>query len=117
MVFAQEPQITINQPPNIRIGDVGELISALVGTLLIIAALLAFFYLGRNSVDYRRRRQGRHGGGSQQNYPCDRRTYYRWRCLGHHAFGPELPWRADYRWDPELPDTVLIHECYRPRCD
>lgn len=45
-VFAQDaPEITINQPPNIKIGDVGSLISALVGTLLIIAALLAFFYL------------------------------------------------------------------------
>lgn len=45
-VFAQDaPQITIDQPTNIKIGDVGQLISALVGTLLIIAALLAFFYL------------------------------------------------------------------------
>ncbi len=45
MVFAAEPQITINQPGNIKIADVGQLVSALVGTLLIIAALLAFFYL------------------------------------------------------------------------
>lgn len=45
MVFAAEPQITINQPTNIKISDVGQLISAGVGTLLIIAALLAFFYL------------------------------------------------------------------------
>jgi hypothetical protein len=44
-VFAQDAQITIKQPANIKIGDVGSLISALVGTLLIIAALLAFFYL------------------------------------------------------------------------
>ena len=44
-VFAQNPQITINQPSNIKIGDVGQLISALVGTLLIVSALLAFFYL------------------------------------------------------------------------
>ncbi|KKU82965.1 MAG: hypothetical protein UY10_C0018G0004 [Microgenomates group bacterium GW2011_GWA2_47_8] len=44
-VFAQDPQITIKQPTNIKIGDVGQLISAVVGTLLIIAALLAFFYL------------------------------------------------------------------------
>lgn len=45
-VFAQSaPQITINQPGNIKIADVGQLISALVGTLLIIAALLAFFFL------------------------------------------------------------------------
>lgn len=45
MVFAADPQITINQPGNIKISDVGVLISALVGTLLIIAALLAFFFL------------------------------------------------------------------------
>lgn len=45
MVFAAEPSITINQPSNIKISDVGQLISAGVGTLLIIAALLAFFYL------------------------------------------------------------------------
>jgi len=45
MVFAADPQITINQPGNIKIGDLGQLISALVGTLLIIAALLAFFFL------------------------------------------------------------------------
>jgi hypothetical protein len=44
-VFAQDAQITIKQPANIKIGDVGQLISAVVGTLLIIAALLAFFYL------------------------------------------------------------------------
>lgn len=45
-VHAQSaPQITINQPSNIKISDVGQLISAGVGTLLIIAALLAFFYL------------------------------------------------------------------------
>lgn len=45
-VFAQSnPQITINQPSNIKIADVGVLISALVGTLLILAALLAFFFL------------------------------------------------------------------------
>lgn len=45
MVFAADPSITINQPSNIKISDVGQLISAGVGTLLIIAALLAFFYL------------------------------------------------------------------------
>lgn len=42
-VFAQN--ITIPQPDNIKIGEIGKLISALVGALLIIAALLAFFYL------------------------------------------------------------------------
>ncbi|OGG29788.1 hypothetical protein A3A63_02450 [Candidatus Gottesmanbacteria bacterium RIFCSPLOWO2_01_FULL_46_9] len=47
VVFAavDQAQITIGQPSNIRIGELGQLISALVGTLLIVAALLAFFYL------------------------------------------------------------------------
>jgi len=45
MIFAADPQITINQPSNIKISDVGQLISAAVGTLLIIASLLAFFFL------------------------------------------------------------------------
>lgn len=45
MVFAADPSITINQPGNIKIADLGQLISALVGILLILAALLAFFYL------------------------------------------------------------------------
>lgn len=45
-VFAQSaPQITINQPSNIKITDVGVLVSSLVGVLLIISALLAFFFL------------------------------------------------------------------------
>jgi hypothetical protein len=44
-VFAADPSITINQPANIRISDVGQLVSALVGVLLIISALMAFFYL------------------------------------------------------------------------
>lgn len=44
-VFAQA-QITINQPTKfVKISDVGQLVSALVGVLLIISALLAFFYL------------------------------------------------------------------------
>ncbi len=42
-VFAQE--LTINQPGNVKIGDLGKLISAAVSALLIIAALLAFFFL------------------------------------------------------------------------
>lgn len=46
-VFAQtgDPSITIKQPANIKIGELGSLLSAAVGALLIIAALLAFFYL------------------------------------------------------------------------
>lgn len=43
-VFAQA-EITIPQPTNIKIGDIGKLISALVGLLLILAALMAFFFL------------------------------------------------------------------------
>ena len=43
-VYAQS--ITIRQPTDqIKINDLGQLISALVGTLLIVAALLAFMYL------------------------------------------------------------------------
>lgn len=44
-VHAQDPKLNIGQPSNVQIGDLGMLISALVGTLLIISALLAFFYL------------------------------------------------------------------------
>ncbi|MBI5619505.1 hypothetical protein HY950_00925 [Candidatus Gottesmanbacteria bacterium] len=49
-VFAADPTINITRPtaggqPLINIQDVGQLISAGVGTLLIISALLAFFYL------------------------------------------------------------------------
>ncbi len=43
-VFAQG-SLDIKQPPTIKITDIGKLISALVGTVLIIAALLAFLYL------------------------------------------------------------------------
>jgi len=42
-VFAAD--ISIQQPSNIRISDVGQLISATVGAMLIIASLLAFMYL------------------------------------------------------------------------
>lgn len=37
--------ITINQPANVKITDLGQLISAVVGFLLIISALLAFIFL------------------------------------------------------------------------
>jgi hypothetical protein len=43
-VFAQS-SLNIQQPNTIKITDIGQLISALVGTTLIIAALLAFLYL------------------------------------------------------------------------
>lgn len=52
MVFAADPTINIAQPSNIKIGDVGQLISALVGTLLIIAALLAFFFLIMGGIQW-----------------------------------------------------------------
>ena len=38
-------QMNIKKPDTIQITDIGQLISALVGTVLIIAALLAFLYL------------------------------------------------------------------------
>lgn len=45
-IFAQEAaQITIKQPTNVKITEIGTLISAVVGTLLIIAALITFVYL------------------------------------------------------------------------
>jgi len=50
-VYAQA-QITINQPSNIKISDVGHLISALVGVLLILSALIAFFYLIMGGISW-----------------------------------------------------------------
>jgi len=37
--------ITINQPATVKITEIGTLISAAVGTLLIVAALITFVYL------------------------------------------------------------------------
>lgn len=42
-IFAQD--FKIPPPPNYKILEFGKLIQAAVGTLLILAALLAFFYL------------------------------------------------------------------------
>lgn len=42
-VFAAD--ITIAQPATVRITEIGTLISAVVGTLLIISALVTFVYL------------------------------------------------------------------------
>jgi len=42
-VFAAD--ITINQPSSIKITEIGTLISAIVGTLLIVASLITFIYL------------------------------------------------------------------------
>lgn len=44
-VFADEPVLDIPKPPNVAIEKVGTLIQSLIGTLLIVAALLAFFFL------------------------------------------------------------------------
>ncbi len=47
-VFAQtgDPSILIKRPQDqIKIENLGSLVSALVGALMIVAALLAFFYL------------------------------------------------------------------------
>jgi len=52
MVFAADPTINIPQPEKIKIGDIGMLISALVGTLLIVAALLAFFMLIMGGIQW-----------------------------------------------------------------
>ena len=49
--FAQA-NITIDQPPTIKIDDIGKLISAIVGTMLIIAALLAFIYLIMGGIQW-----------------------------------------------------------------
>lgn len=45
MNLLADATINIAQPSNIKINDVGKLISALVGLLLILSALIAFFYL------------------------------------------------------------------------
>jgi len=42
-IFAAD--ITINQPATVKITEIGSLISAVVGTLLILAALITFVYL------------------------------------------------------------------------
>lgn len=43
-VFAQA-SLDIKQPGTVKITEIGKLISAAVGTVIIIAALLAFLYL------------------------------------------------------------------------
>jgi Type IV secretion system pilin len=44
-VYAAGTPITIEKPQNFMISDVGKLISAVVGLLLFVAVLLAFFFL------------------------------------------------------------------------
>lgn len=43
--FAQGASLNIPKPPNFAIENLGKLIQSLIGTLLIISALLAFFFL------------------------------------------------------------------------
>lgn len=44
--------LTVGQPPNVKITDVGTLISAVVGTLLILAALMAFLFLIMGGIQW-----------------------------------------------------------------
>jgi hypothetical protein len=44
-VFAQEDVITIDRPEQVKITNIGSLISGAIGLALIGAALAAFFYL------------------------------------------------------------------------
>lgn len=47
-VYAQtleDPKVVINAPNNVKITELGALISAIVSALLVISALLAFLYL------------------------------------------------------------------------
>src|SRR3989338_6436126 len=51
-VLAADPTITLTKPSQINITDVGQLIAAGVGTLLIVAALLAFLYLVLGGIQW-----------------------------------------------------------------
>ena len=44
-IFAQGAQLNIPQPSNIKINDIGKLLSAVVGLLLILAGIMAFLFL------------------------------------------------------------------------
>ncbi|MBU1326584.1 pilin [Patescibacteria group bacterium] len=50
-VFAQA-KIEIKQPPQFRVSEIGQLISAVVGTLMILAALIAFLYLIMGGISW-----------------------------------------------------------------
>jgi len=50
MIKAQD--IKIEQPDSIKITDIGQLISAVVGTLLIVSALLAFLFLIMGGIQW-----------------------------------------------------------------
>lgn len=45
VAFAQDTTITIQRPANLRITDFGKLIGGIVGIMLVVATLFAFFYL------------------------------------------------------------------------
>jgi hypothetical protein len=45
MKLLADATLNIPQPSNIKITDIGKLISSLVGLLLILSALIAFIYL------------------------------------------------------------------------
>jgi hypothetical protein len=49
-IFAAD--LTVAQPQGVRITDVGMLISAIVGTLLILAALMAFLWLIMGGIQW-----------------------------------------------------------------
>jgi len=44
-IFAADSTIIVNQPSNVKVGNIGILISAAVSALLILAALAAFLFL------------------------------------------------------------------------
>jgi len=99
-VFAQaNPQITINKPTNINITDIGVLISSLVGILLILSALIAFFYLIMGGISWIT------SGGDKAAMETARN--HSRRRMGSHDPRPEFPGRPDYRRSAGLPQAVL----------
>jgi len=51
-IYADDAVINIGKPENVQITDVGTLISAVVGTLLVISALLAFIFLIMGGIQW-----------------------------------------------------------------
>ncbi len=108
-VFAQA-SLDVKQPDTIKITDIGKLISALVGTVLIIASLLAFLYLILGGIkwitsggDKAGMEEARtlHNANPDWAHHCGRR-------LGNHDARPKLPGRANYRRLHKFPEAVLI---------
>ncbi len=53
LAFAQQvPTITVNQPSNVKINDVGVLLSSFIGAALLLSALLVFGYLVLGGVQW-----------------------------------------------------------------